>query len=81
MFHTYFDDPEEHFDWVIDGSKILIQVKNNSRKGKNSIEYFELSNEAHCAARAKHAIYEDKKFDSETENYLMDITGYKKKSI
>lgn len=52
IVHPYLDNPDLHFDWVDNQDKILIQVKDNSPKGKASIEMFELDSEGMSEMRA-----------------------------
>lgn len=56
IVHPYFDSPKDHYQWIVDGSKILISYK--SLKGKNSIEMFKLDSTAHSEARARMVYYE-----------------------
>lgn len=52
IVHPYFDDPIIHYDWADDGDKILIQVRNNSDKGRASIKMFELDSAGMSEMRA-----------------------------
>lgn len=42
IVHPYFDDPDDHYEWTDNHTEVLIQVKNNSKKAKLSIEMFGL---------------------------------------
>ena len=77
IFHPYFDDPADHFEWIPNGYKVVIQHK--TEKGKNSIKMFKLDNSAHLEARAKEVSYlflrsmqEDK-----AEELIQNILNYK----
>lgn len=52
IVHPYFDNPDIHYDWADNGDKILIQVRNNSDKGRASIKMFELDSEGMSEMRA-----------------------------
>jgi uncharacterized protein (TIGR02646 family) len=52
IVHPYFDNPDIHYDWTDNGDKILIQVRNNSDKGRASIKMFELDSEGMSEMRA-----------------------------
>jgi uncharacterized protein (TIGR02646 family) len=44
LIHPYFDDPDDHIQWIEDdeNDQVLIQVRNDSTKGIFSIDMFEL---------------------------------------
>ena len=52
IIHPYFDNPNDHIDWTDNLDKILIQVKNNSAKGRESIKMFGLDSEGMSEMRA-----------------------------
>lgn len=43
IVHPYFDNPTYHYSWADWGTSVLIQVKNDSGKARNSIRMFELA--------------------------------------
>ncbi|WP_342602811.1 hypothetical protein [Peribacillus sp. FSL E2-0159] len=55
IYHPYFDNPSDHFEWIADGYGVLIQHK--TLKGSNSIKMFGLDDTAHIEARAKEVVY------------------------
>jgi uncharacterized protein (TIGR02646 family) len=52
IVHPYFDDPDIYFEWTDAGDKILVQVRNNESKGRESIKMFELDSEGMSEMRA-----------------------------
>lgn len=56
IVHPYFDNPDQHYQWINQGTKIMIS--NRTWKGKYSIILFGLKDLA--SARAKQRIYERK---------------------
>ena len=68
--HPHFDDPDEHFAWVVQDKKILIQQK--SLKGKRSIELFELASDVMTEARTKKYVYEKMK----QADLIKDVLAY-----
>ena len=52
IVHPYFDNPDIHFEWTDAGDKILVQVRNNSDKGRESIKMFDLDSEGMSEMRA-----------------------------
>jgi uncharacterized protein (TIGR02646 family) len=76
IVHPYFDDPQEHFEWVANGRKVLISSR--TLKGRKSIEIFHLDSTAHNEARAKKLLYEDEeKKDDEIEDQIKKILEFK----
>lgn len=61
IVHPYFDNPNTHFDWADNQLEILIQVKDNSTKGLNSIELFGLATPMMNELRAQQVRFEELK--------------------
>jgi uncharacterized protein (TIGR02646 family) len=77
IVHPYFDDPEDHFDWIPNGHKIIIS--NKTPKGDESIKMFKLDNSAHNEARGRLAYYEYNKIhDKHMEATLKKALEYKR---
>ncbi|MCT4778505.1 MULTISPECIES: hypothetical protein [Exiguobacterium] len=79
IYHPFFDNPNNHFDYVGSGLGIVLQEK--TIKGKDTIDMFDLNSEAHITARAKAVLYDflSESLDSkEGENLINDILTYKK---
>jgi uncharacterized protein (TIGR02646 family) len=74
IVHPYFDSPEDHFEWVAKGNKVLISYK--TPQGKRSIEIFDLAGEAHNQARAKKALYNSQKLEDDIEQKLQQALNY-----
>lgn len=55
LVHPYFDDPDQHYDWV---DEIVIIVRNNSLKAQFTIKLFELASPKMTQFRAKQRITE-----------------------
>ncbi len=66
--HPYFDDPDDHYEWVDESIRIMISDK--STKGKKSIEIFELDTIKQSEARSKELIYDQyvKKYNLSTQD-------------
>lgn len=75
IYHPYFDNPDDHFEYSARGDQIIIVAK--SPKGKNTIDVFDLDGEPHCTARAKSLIYESKRQEPDIENLLNEALTYK----
>lgn len=76
IVHPYFDDPDDHYDWVPAGGEILISKK--TIKGENSIRLFDLDGSAHSEARAKLLLYAaHREHPDAMEQQLKDILNYK----
>lgn len=58
IVHPYFDEPSGHFQFVGATNEILIQLVNNSPKGKATIEMFGLDSPEKTKERAKEAAFE-----------------------
>ena len=56
LVHPYFDNPSEHYDWVVDNENndVLIQVKNDSLKAIFSIDMFDLASQGMGAVSYTH---------------------------
>lgn len=54
LVHPYFDNPDEHYEWVEDNNseKVLIQIRNESPKAKFSIDLFDLASSGMSQLRA-----------------------------
>lgn len=52
IVHPYLHNPDEHYCWKYGALKVIISVKNNSPKAKESIKLFELDSEKRTKARA-----------------------------
>lgn len=52
IVHPYFDNPDIHYEWTDNADEILIQVKDDSEKGRNSIKMFDLDSEGMTSLRA-----------------------------
>jgi uncharacterized protein (TIGR02646 family) len=78
IVHPYFDCPDDHFEWIANGRKILISHK--SPKGKKSIEIFKLDDNAHNEARARLLLYQSIQVtDAEMELMLKRTLEYRGK--
>jgi uncharacterized protein (UPF0128 family) len=75
--HPYFDTPDDHFDWIPDGHKILISYK--TAKGQNSIEMFGLDNEIHNEARAKEVLYMLHREDADIQEKIERALVYRRR--
>lgn len=77
IFHPYFDNPSDHFDWIPNGYNVLIQHK--TEKGRKSIEIFGLDNSAHIEARAKEVAHRFLKrlTEEDAEKLINDILNYR----
>lgn len=76
IVHPYFDNPNDHFEWIPNGKKILIS--SSTSKGIKSIEMFKLDCSAHNEARAKQVRYEESnETDDEFEDYLKAVLTYR----
>ena len=58
IVHPYYDNPDSHYEWADEGNKILIQVKDDSLKGENSIKMFELDSVEMSEHRAANSLLE-----------------------
>jgi len=56
IIHPYFDDPNAHLNFIGHRGKILINPKNGSAKGKETIELFDLMSPERAKQRAKDAL-------------------------
>lgn len=56
LVHPYFDDPNLHYEWV--NNKTKIQIRSQTLKGKYSIMLFELDQPQMAIARGKQYVYE-----------------------
>nr|WP_311527645.1 hypothetical protein [uncultured Ralstonia sp.] len=65
IVHPMLDDPDHHYDWVIETKKVIIKFKDE--KGKESIRVFKLDSTAHTEARAKQLILDTLKSDDRDE--------------
>ncbi len=61
IVHPYFDNPDDHYDWVIDLTAVIIQVNNGSLKGAESIRMFGLDSSEMTELRAGQKLLEDLK--------------------
>jgi uncharacterized protein (TIGR02646 family) len=52
LVHPYFDDPDDHYEWVDENEKIIIQIKNESGKASFSINMFDLASTGMSELRA-----------------------------
>jgi uncharacterized protein (TIGR02646 family) len=54
LVHPYFDNPDEHYEWIEDDNneKVLIQIRNESPKARFSIEMFDLASSGMSLSRA-----------------------------
>jgi len=52
IVHPYFDNPSDHFSWVVNRTEIIIKVKNDSSKGRASIAMFDLDSSGMTELRA-----------------------------
>jgi len=81
IVHPYFDDPDEYFQWT---DKILIQVKDQKEKGRNSIEMFSLDSEEMTEWRAAFSLLETSRqtqpLSSADEKTIARIQVYKQSS-
>ncbi len=79
IVHPYFDNPEDHFEWVVDGCGIVVIPVRGSAKARKSIDIFDLNGEAHVQARAKELsyYYKRKKEPIILENELKEALKYK----
>lgn len=70
IVHPYFDNPDNHYDWVDNHIEILIQVKNNCPKAITSIDMFGLDDPKMNEHRAKEVRYDEikRKFILSKEN-------------
>ncbi|NHH94775.1 hypothetical protein GOICGAJE_03326 [Bacillus sp. MB95] len=77
IFHPYFDNPAEHFEWIPKGYNVVIQHK--TEKGKNSIKMFKLDNSAHLEARAKEVAYRllKRRAENQAEQLIQEILNYR----
>lgn len=58
LVHPYFDDPDLHYEWV--NNKTKIQIRHKTGKGQYSISLFKLDQPSMSDARGKQYIYERK---------------------
>lgn len=56
IVHPYFDEPSDHFNYLNQGKKIMVQPLTD--KGKNSIEIFGLDSLKHAKARGKEYFFQ-----------------------
>jgi uncharacterized protein (TIGR02646 family) len=81
IVHPYFDDPDAHYQWTEAGDQILVQVRNNSDKGRESIRMFELDSEGMSEMRATKLNIEKlkvaKPIDEEDEKLIEDTLDHK----
>lgn len=56
--HPYLDDPAEHLEPSIDGLKILISPRDESKKGKETIRLFDLMSPERAKQRAQESLSE-----------------------
>lgn len=61
IIHPYFDNPDDHYDWVRGRTQITIQVKNNSPKALASIKMFDLNSSGMTELRAGQYLIEKNK--------------------
>ncbi|WP_452225800.1 HNH endonuclease [Lacinutrix cladophorae] len=61
IVHPYFHDPNDHYEWTDNNIEVLIQVKNGSSKGLNSINLFELDTPKMNELRAQQIRFEELK--------------------
>ena len=57
--HPYIDNPREHITYVSEDVRVVIKEKNDSAKGKKTIEIFELSSAEKSKQRAKDILLDD----------------------
>ena len=61
IVHPYFDIPDQHFEWTDEEIEILIQVRDDSPKGKFSMKMFELDTPIMNELRAQQVRHEQLK--------------------
>jgi uncharacterized protein (TIGR02646 family) len=69
IVHPYFDNPDDHYEWIDETVKILIIAK--TEKGANSIKIFKLDDPKLAEARAKDKIFREYVL-SHTQEELID---------
>jgi len=81
IVHPYFDNPNDHFEWTDNQIELLIQVKNNSTKGTNSIKLFKLDSPLMNELRAQQIRFEEFKISNtisqQDEDLINTILNYK----
>jgi uncharacterized protein (TIGR02646 family) len=77
IVHPYFHNPDDHYEWTDNNIEVLIQVKNSSAKGLNSINLFELDTPKMNELRAQQIRFEELKnkfqLSQADENLLQSI--------
>lgn len=66
LVHPYFDNPDDHYEWINEETKVVITHR--TPKGKYSIDLFELHDLAE--ARAKQQMFERKKAPLKVDDAL-----------
>lgn len=76
IVHPYFDNPEKHFSVAAyDQGKLILNYL--TRKAKRSRRIFDLAGPNQTIARGKQYMYENLKFDEDTEKILQQILKQK----
>jgi len=80
--HPYFHDPDDFYDWIDEGDKIVIQIKNNRDEAKYSIEMFGLDSQEMSECRAAFSllskIKNQKPISAVDENMVQQTLDYTK---
>ena len=77
IVHPMLDDPDHHYDWVVEAKKVIIKFKDD--KGKESIRVFKLDSPAHTEARAKQFYLDTLRSDDkgEMDKLIERIVAYR----
>ncbi len=75
IVHPYFDDPDEHYCWVDEGKRVLIQHATN--KGEKTIKMFKLDSSRQALARSRQIRWEEMYIDSEIQEWIIAASTYR----
>lgn len=83
LVHPYFDNPNDHYDWIEDeeNDQIIIQVKDDSEKAHFSIEMFDLASQGMSELRSCNSFRRLRQktmpLPPDKESLLKEVIGFK----
>jgi len=77
IIHPYFDNPSDHIEFLNKDNSVIIQVKNNSTKGRNTISHFNLNEPRMTFLRTQEMLFErlreKYKLEEEIEDLISEV--------